>query len=231
MNELAEVIAQLPIIVDYVVPGFVFVNIYFFFTSRFISNEKYRLVMYVISSSIIQALDKTVLNVLNCRFILENLSVIGLSKTLVVSLSAVGWGIIAIEITESSWFNTLCRLINHKSIHENIFRDVIDYEGSTLELETQDGTVMVGKLHCHEEKGEGSWFVLSDYVIDKISPEDKQTIRIQSTDYANESMVMVRLSDVKQIRIFYGAYKRDWLKRVIDWFCAEKKMKRFFFRH
>ena len=223
MNELAEVIAQLPIIVDYVVPGFVFVRLYLFFTSKSITTEKYRLIVYVISSSMIQAIDKTVLNVLDGRFIWNKLLSFGLNRTLMVSLSAAVWAIIAIMVTESSWFNTLCRQINHKSIHENIFRDVIDYSGSTLELEMKDGTVIVGKLYCHDEKEEASWFVLSDYILDKSMPEGIQEMRIEASNYDNDSVVMVRLSDVKQIRIFYGKYKRDWLKIFLDWFHRTSK--------
>lgn len=119
-------------------------------------------------------------------------------RAIILCTAALILSIICIKCTEGSKFNKYFRMINHKSTHEDIFSDVIDYKnGTTLRIVCNDW-VYTGKLLFHQEKGKNSWIILADYII-----ESGEDIR-NSADISYPTTIMLRLSDVMHIELYYN---------------------------
>lgn len=65
-------------------------------------------------------------------------------RAIILCTAALILSIICIKCTEGSKFNKYFRMINHKSTHEDIFSDVIDYKnGTTLRIVCNDWVILV----------------------------------------------------------------------------------------
>lgn len=101
---------------------------------------------------------------------------------------------------------------NHKSINDDIFDDVIDYDKRTMMsvyLKSSD-LYYIGRFVYREEKGNDSWICLADY-----GTLDKQSNKIiyDPEEAALKSSVVIPLSSVERIEIVYENDSNVW-KRI-----------------
>ena len=96
--------------------------------------------------------------------------------------------------------NDILLSVTHKSTHADIWRDVIDYKNGTTMRFTYEDKICTGILYEHEEKGNDSWFVLDDYVID--NPDGSNRYDSSTKEYP--SKIAVNLKDAKMVQLFYG---------------------------
>lgn len=190
MNKILNInniINLLPTIFEYFVPGFLFLSSFCYLTSRKLPKN------ILIGSIAISYILKAVFSI----FIkLQNWN----TRAIILCTTALILSIICVKFTEGSKFNKYFRMINNKSTHDNMFSDVIDYKnGTTLRIMCND-YICTGKLLFHEEKGKDSWIVLTDYIIETESDESD----INSTDVSYPSIVMLRISDIKYIQLYYN---------------------------
>ena len=91
----------------------------------------------------------------------------------------------------------------YKTIHDDIWRDVIDFEnGSNFKIYIKDKDYyVIGRCDTYEEKGDSSWFAVSGF-----AKYDKKT----NKEYNNEkgfvgdqsTLYVIRLSDIEHIEVF-----------------------------
>lgn len=132
------------------------------------------------------------------NFILQDTVFSWDKRVIILSLLATLLSVFLVIITELKSVNRLLSYINHKSIHNDIWQDVIDYKnGTTLRL-ICDNAIYTGVLLIHEEKGNESWFILEDYIVEEDNTEYK------AGDNPYPTRLAVNLKDVKRIELFYA---------------------------
>lgn len=111
-------------------------------------------------------------------------------------------------ITENKYINKILQRINSKSIHNDIWQDVIDYRNGTALRFTCGNTIYTGVLVCHEEKGNDSWFILQDFIVE----ENNECYR--SEDMSCNAKMAINLKNVDRVELFYGEPKKSQINNI-----------------
>ena len=204
--------AQLPVLFEYFIPGFVFVCVFQYFTSRKFGS-------YIAMGSVaISYFLKAICSWLH-TIIFVNIDFGWNKRAIILCVLAFVLSIICVIISEIKIINELSLKINNKSIHDDIWNDVIDYRnGTTLRFVCED-CVYQGILVEHEEKGADSWFVLEDYIV-----EENDTI-YKAKEMGMPCKIMVNLKDAKRVELYYGVKHKS---KIRLWFERNKVFCRFF---
>mgnify|MGYP004554525553 CR=1 FL=1 len=185
------ILNNMPLLLEYFVPGFVTLSIFSFFVSR--KHSKYFIVNSVVVSYILRALCISIHS-----FICKKHKFEWNERIIWLMVIAVIVSIIMIFLYDSKIVNFVFRKINYKSIHDNIWRDVIDYKnGTTMRFICEDVSY-IGVLAEHEENGNDSWFVLEKYIIEENGSE------ISYKDIKEQSKIAINLKDVKRVELYYS---------------------------
>nr|WP_270248898.1 hypothetical protein [Coprococcus catus] len=118
-------------------------------------------------------------------------------RAIILCIIAVILAILFTKLSETNVFNKLFLKVNNKSIHSDIWDDIVDHKNGTTMQITCENVVYTGRLHFYEQKGEDSWFSLTDYTIE----ENGKTF--ESDSMGVPAVIVVRLSDAKRIELFY----------------------------
>lgn len=91
----------------------------------------------------------------------------------------------------------------YKSIHDDIWRDIIDFEnGSNLKIYIKDKEYyVIGRCDTYEEKGDSSWLAVSGFAkYDKVTNEKYN----DENGFINDNSVfyVIRFSDIEHMEIF-----------------------------
>jgi hypothetical protein len=143
------------------------------------------------------------------QYIFINKTFILGERVIICSVFALILSIFCVFISERKWFNNIWISINNKSIHDNVWQDIIDFNrGTSLRIICDKENIIYGGiLDCYEEKGLDSWFVLKDYVI-----EYKDGKTVDSRNILQESRISVNLKTVDRIELYYGGSKTNIIK-------------------
>ena len=192
ISELKEIINQTPYILEFFVPGFISVCIFQIFTSR--KKSEYQLILSVATSYILKAICS-----ISHRYMCPDMKFSWSEQVIILTVVGVLLSILFVKVSESDCFTKLTKKINNKSLHDDIWRDVIDYKnGTTLRIISDDGIVYFGILYAHEEKGNDSWFVLKDYIVEDHGMEYK------SKDMQWDARIAINLRKIKQVELYYS---------------------------
>lgn len=182
ISNIQIIVEQLPLILQYFIPGYIFIYVFYFFTSKKSSQGQNTLLYAVIVSYFLKSIVDTT--------IFKN-------NTVFLCLCALVASIVTIQLSRRRILEKIFSKINHKAVFEDIWLNVLDYdEGTTLRFTCYDGSTIIGILMFHEEKENNSWFIISDYSI-KNENED-----FSSSRYSYSSKLAVNLKDVKRVEIF-----------------------------
>ena len=167
-----------------------------FFTSRKISSP------FLWQSIVISYILKALLSILHTKF-LTNIIFSWSKRILILIVISIFLSVAMIFFSESKRVKKWITKINHKTPHEDIWLDIIDYSGTTMRCVCNDGTIYCGKLRFHEEKGIDSWFVFEDYIIE----ENDGSYGSDGISYPTK--LAVNLKNVKRIELFYKKDKEQ----------------------
>lgn len=207
-----EILEQLPYILEYFIPGFIFIRIFQILSSR--KTSDYQMILSVVISYILKAVCS-----IGHEYIYSDVIFSWSWRVVILSVLAVVSSVVLVVITEWKRVNDLILKVNHKSIHDDIWHDVVDYKnGTTLRVVCNDATY-TGVLVGHEEKGNESWFVLEDYIV------KEGDITYKSSDMQCSSRLALNLNDVKRVELFYGNKQKSKLRL---WLERNELFKRFF---
>ncbi len=184
---------QLPIILEYFVPGFIYIVTLQYFISKKSTT------MDFLYSFIIGYLLKSLFSVLH-QFIIPNIHMSMEWHVLILSLSALCLALATVYISQRKFVKKCFNFINHKALHNSAWLNNINYDdGTSLWIKCNDGTEILGILAEHEENGIDSWFVLSDYSI--INGENESKSEVNNPD----GKIFVNARDMKYVELFYGS--------------------------
>ncbi len=167
---------ELPYILEYFIPGFIFLRTFQLLTSR--KSSDYQLILSVVISYILKAICSVGHN-----YIFVSTSFSWDWRVIILSSFAFILSIIFVIVSETDFMQEILLKINHKSIHDDIWQDDITY---------------IGILVTHEEKGNDSWFVIKDYIVESANEE------YSSSDIPYKSRLALNLRNVKRIELLYG---------------------------
>lgn len=197
INDILNVIKELPLILQYVVPGYCCIILLQFTTSKKIDG-KYLLVISCVLSYILLSL----VSLLRIKWFKRVPDLAMLNSGISILLGIVIICILSI-LFQRVWFKKLMVKLFHKTPNEDIWRDVLDLDnGSNLKVYLKNEKYyIIGSHKNHEEKGDDSWLALSGFV-----KMDKETNEIYNNepDFSNDNSVIitVRFSDIEHIEIF-----------------------------
>lgn len=200
---------------EYFIPGYIYLTVFQILTSR--KTSTYQVVWSVIVSYILKAMCS-----IGHKYIMVERPFSWDERVIILLAIAITLSVITVIITEFKPINRMLLNINHKSIHDDIWQDVIDYKkGTTLRIVCDD-VVYIGVLLIHEEKGNESWFVLDDYIIE----ENNKEYRAEDNEYPTK--LAIKINDVKRVEMFYPKeQKKDILiKKVFDRILKKLKIKK-----
>lgn len=182
---------QLPVILEYFIPGFIFVSTFQVLTSR--KSSSHQLIISVVASYIIKALCSVGHN-----YIFTTISFSWQWRVIILSLMAVILSLVLVFVTEIKCVNQLLMQINNKSIHDDIWRDVIDYRNSTTLRIICGSMTYTGILVMHEEKGSDSWFVLEDFIVEG----NGENYKAEDMDF--RARIAINLKNADRVELYYG---------------------------
>lgn len=193
---IKELVNNLPLILEYFVPGFIFAIVYQFLTSKNFKNVGFITIACIVSSVII----KNILATLHL-YIFPSVVFSNEAKVIITCIFAILISIGCAKISELKIVNKGFSLLSHKSIYNDVWRDVIDYKLGTTLIIYSKNEMIIGKLWVHEEKGLDSWFVLRDYII--VNMETNETLESDSFE-ESKSTIAINLKNIEKIEIHYN---------------------------
>lgn len=211
IDNIQEILLEVPYILEYFIPGFIFIRTFQIFTSR--KSSDYQLILSVAISYVLKAICA-----IGHDYICKDISFPWSRRVIILTGLALLLSIIFVILSEVKYINKMFMRINFKSMHDDIWQDVIDYKnGTTLRFICED-VVYIGRLVEHEEKGNDSWFILKDYIIEG------------DTDYSAKDIpyptkIAVSLKDVKRVELYYGIKEKSKFRK---WLGNNKILGRFF---
>lgn len=198
----------LPIVSDLInlfLSGFVFLYTYNWFNNKKIDNT-----ILILWSLFISTLIKSFYSILHI-FILPNIRIHDSIKIIVFSATGFIVATIFTYLKNTKIFSRTLYKINNKSINDDIFDDIIDYDKKTMMniyLKSSD-IYYIGKFSFREENGNDSWISLIEY-----SSMDKKTNKpiFDPETGGLCSSVAINLRDIERIEIFYEKDSDVWKK-------------------
>lgn len=195
--QLAEVFENIPLILQYLVPGYVSLTIFRFFASKKSKEAQSEIIFSAVVSYVFIAITEVlIIKVFFLNFFHESVL---MKSGLAVIVGSIG-AIICALVFRAKWFsNMLVRCFN-KTPNDDIWMDIIDFKrGSNLKIYERDKDYYVtGHHYANEEKGNDSWFAVTAYT--KKDVDNDKVIEDHSSD--EKAILAVRLSDVDHIEIF-----------------------------
>ena len=141
--------------------------------------------------------------------VLSNININEYVKVLVYIITGALLSILITRVLRIKIFSKMLMRINNKSINDDIFDDVIDYELPTMMsiyLKNSD-LYYIGRYCCREEKGLDSWIVLINYCC--VNKADDEIV-YDPQENEQKSVVMINLHDIERIENIYEDASKMW---------------------
>lgn len=195
METISQILENIPVLLQYYLPGFWTITVFKYFCSKEIQTESQTILSCVISYVLLSISD-----------LLANIPFLEFTRDSVLGKSGVSiiFGtLLALLISGvfcAKWFSNAMVKLFHKTPNDNIWRDVLDLtHGSNLKLYIRDADYYVVGHHRNiEEKGDDSWIVMTGFI--KYSKDDNQ--KIETHEGKQKDMIAIRISDVEYAEIF-----------------------------
>ena len=189
--------SNLPLLLQYIVPGYITIMITTFSLSKKVDKKN-----LIIFSCIVSYVLITLITLLRIKFFKKIPDNAMINSALAIILGFIIACVIAI-ISQRKWFKRVTITLFHKTLNDDIWRDVFDLEnGSNLKVFLKDKDYyLIGHLKNYEEKGAESWLALSAFA--KFSVKSNKPCRGEPKYLSNNSVyITVRFSDIECIQIF-----------------------------
>lgn len=185
----------MPLILQYIIPGYISVILFEFALSKKINVKNMLIASCVISYALLSMVSLIRINWFDW---IPNTAIINSGLSIIIGILFVC--LIAI-LSQRKWFRKITVKLFHKTLNNDIWRDVLDLEkGSNLKVYLKDKDYyVIGHHKNHEEKGNDSWIALSAF-----AKFDKKTNTRYEPSYLDNKKVIItlRFSDIEHIEIF-----------------------------
>ena len=195
MKTILQILENIPILLQYYLPGLWTITMFKYFCSKEIRTESQTILACVVSY-VLLSLSDLLSNIYFFRFIRDSVwkksgisIIIGTLLALIIS-----------SVFCAKWFSRVMVKLFHKTPNDNIWRDILDLtHGFNLKLYIRGADYYVVGHHRNiEEKGDDSWIVLTGFI--KYSKEGDK--KIEDHERNQKDMIAVRMSDVEYAEIF-----------------------------
>ena len=195
--QLKELLDNIPLILQYWVPGFVFLTVFRFLTSTKSKDQQSGVLMSAVISYVLIAMTEILTRIISSLNFVDDSVLIKSGFAIIIGIIG---SIICALVVRAGWFSKLLVALFHKTPNDNIWMDIIDFkEGSNLKIyEKGKDYYIIGHHYANEEKGNDSWFAVTAF--SKAKREDDTIFENHS---GNEKAVLaIRLSDIEHMEIF-----------------------------
>lgn len=187
--------------------GFIFMYAY-----NWINNKKIDTSILAICSLFISTLIRSFYSAIHI-FVLPNIKIHDAIKIIVYSFTGFLFAVLLTYLKKLKVFRQILYQINNKSINDDIFDDIIDYDKKTMMniyLKSSD-VYYIGRFSFREENGNDSWISLVEYY-----SMDKKTNNPIFNPKAGglNSSVAINLKDVERIEIIYEKDSETWERLI-----------------
>lgn len=200
---IKDLIPIIPDLLNVFLSGFIYMTTY-----NWLNNKKNDISFMTIWSIFISILIQSFYSVLHL-FVLNNIPINTPIKVIVYSLTGLILAIIITKAKKSELLSSLIYKINNKSINDDIFTNIIDYDKKTMMkiyIKSSD-VYYIGRFSFIEENGYYSWISLIDYYcVDK--KRNKKTFDPQADELL--SSVTINLSSIERIELMYEPDSTTW---------------------
>lgn len=193
---IVNVIDDIPKILQYFVPGVVFIVIIRTFSLKNFARN-YTIIFSCVISYLFISLVGTVNSLtINRDVFREPIVVSGISILL-----ALVTGVSVALLFNSEYFKEYTLKYFHKTLYDDIWQDVFDFKnGTNLKIYIKDRNYyIIGHYKFNEEKEENSWIALSAYSM--YSKEQNELIEPSYSDNENV-LITLRMKDIEHIEVF-----------------------------
>lgn len=197
INEFKNVLDNLPLILQYIVPGYLTIKWFGFTLSKKIDTKNLLIFSCAVSYCFL-----SLISLLRIQWFKSIPDTAFINSALSIILGIIIVSIITI-LSERKWFKKITVKLFHKTLNNDIWRDVLDLEnGSNLKVYLKDKDYyLIGHHKNHEEKGNDSWLALSGFA--KFDKETNKNYKYEPNYINNEKIIItVRFSDIEHIEIF-----------------------------
>lgn len=202
-----DLIYIVPDLINLFLSGFIFM-----YTYNWLNNKKTDISILTIGSLFISYLVKSFY--VTCHsFIFADIKINDSMKVIIFSITGLLLALFCTYFKRTKLFTKLLYNINNKSINDDIFDDIIDYDKKTMmKVYIKSSNIYyIGRFSFREENGINSWISLIDYLcVDKNTNE--KTFDPES-DNLNSS-VAINLNNIERIEIIYEKDSEVW-KRLV----------------
>ena len=198
---IKELIPLVPDMIDLFLSGLLFLVIY-----SWLNTKTYNISLMIIWSLFISYIIKTFYGILPVNLNSPLKSIIYIVTGTVLPFFFT-W------VKQTKFVKRITPYFNHKSINDDIFDDVIDYEmGTIMSVYLKSSNIYyAGRFAYREEKGNESWISLYKYnVVNKKTNE----IIYNSEKAELKSSVVIPLSNVESIELIYEENSKVWSRMM-----------------
>lgn len=200
---LKDLVYIVPDLINLFLSGFIFVRTY-----NWMNSKKTDISFLTVESLFISFLIQSFYSALHDVF----LSYVSINYSLKILIYSVTGFLLAIIFTffkRSKFISVVLYKINNKSINNDIFDDVIDYQKRTLMriFIKSSNLYYIGKFSYREENGINSWICLIDYCSVDSSTNDTIFDPSQSNI---KSSVIINCKDIERIELVYENGSEVW---------------------
>lgn len=189
--DIVSLISQVHLILEYFVPGFVFIWLFTFLTTKEMGSN------LTLKSVIVSYIIKSICECIHKSFY-PNINLDWSAIAILLFIFAVVTAIFFAKIADSRQLNKVLIKLNNKSIYNDIWKDLIDYQQENTYLRITCGDIIyTGRLIVNEEKGFESWFALDNYTVNNKGKERDMS----KNTYG--AMLAINLSKADSVEIFY----------------------------
>lgn len=173
-----------------------------------LNNKKYDISILTLWSIFISYLIKTFYSLIH-SVILSQTDINDFLKVFIYVITGVILPFVVHKIIRSSFIQKILYKTNNKSVNEDIFNDIIDYDLPTMmQVYIKNSDVYyIGKFSFREEKGLDSWIVLINYGAIK---KNKNKLIYDPENFNLKSSVAINLRDVERIELIYEKDSEVW---------------------
>lgn len=213
MSEITpkDLLYMIPDLINLFLSGFIFM-----YTYNWLNNKKNDISLMTLWSLFISFLLKSFYSALH-TIVLSDIKIYDSIKIIIFSITGFLLAILFTYLKKTRFFTGLLYKINNKSINDDIFDDIIDYDKKTMMniyLKSSD-IYYIGRFSFREENGINSWISLIDYYC-----VDKKTNNVVFNPEGGglNSSVVINLSNIERIELIYEKDSKVWekLKGKID---------------
>jgi len=200
-----DLIYIIPDLINLFLSGFIFMYVY-----NWLNNKKTDTSILTIGSLFVSFLVKSFYSVCH-SFILPNVEVNDSVKVIIFSATGCLLALLCTYLKRTKLFTKLLYSINNKSVNDDIFDDIIDYNKKTMMkvyLKETD-VYYIGRFSIREENGINSWISLVEYC--SVNKNTNEKIFDPTAGGLNSS-VTFSLSNVERIEIIYEKDSEVWRK-------------------